>query len=168
MRNINFIAITLLTACLLVFPGCSGKDYSVAPVSGTVTLDGNPVTKLKVLFSPEPVDGNDSVGPYSSGKTDADGKFSLKTRYDERGAVIGKHTVTFQFTDIGEGAMDDLIEQLHDAEDAGSKEKYQRVQKQIRDLEVKLKGRPSLGANKITVDVPSSGTDDLVIELSNE
>jgi len=66
--------------------GCKGKDYSVAPVSGTITYEGKPIDNLGVCFSPEPVDGNYSVGPYSKGTTDSSGKFSLKTRYDDDGA----------------------------------------------------------------------------------
>jgi len=109
---------------------------------------------------------NDAVGPFSVGKTDAAGKFTLKTRKGKEGAFVGKHTVTFLFTDIGESAMHDLIEQLDDAQDSGNKEKFQKVQKKIKDLKAKLKDRPPVGQS-MTVDIPAEGYTDLQLELKD-
>ncbi len=79
--------------CLLVFVslvGCGGK-FSTAPVSGTITLNGQPLADATVTFTPEAV-GADV--PTSSGRTDTAGKYSLSMISDETpGALIGKHTV---------------------------------------------------------------------------
>lgn len=166
MRNI-FIPITLFAACLLLFSGCNNKGYSLAPVSGTVTFNGKPVPKLSVVFSPEPVDENNSVGPYSAGVTDAAGKFTLTTRYDDKGALVGEHTVAFEYTDIGETAMADLRDDLAEAQDEGSKEDFEAVKKKIAGLKAKLKGRPVLERSyPVIIDIPAGGTDDLKLELS--
>jgi len=68
MRNLSLFAVALSAACLIAITGCGGGDF--APVSGTVTYDGKPVPKLKVIFSPEPIGDNNTVGPYSKGVTD--------------------------------------------------------------------------------------------------
>ena len=165
MRNI-FIPITLFAACLLLFSGCNSKG-SLAPVSGTVTFNGEPVPKLSVVFSPEPVGDNNSVGPYSIGVTDAAGKFTLKTRYDDNGAVVGEHTVAFEYTDIGETAMSDLRDDLADAQEEGSKGDFEEVKKKIAELKAKLKGRPVLERSyPVTIGIPAGGTDNLNLELS--
>lgn len=166
MRNI-FIPITLFAACLLLFSGCNSEGNSLAPVSGTVTFDGEPVPKLSVVFSPEPVGENNSVGPYSEGVTDAAGNFTLTSRYGDPGAVVGKHTVAFEYTDIGETAMADLRDDLADARDEGSTEDLEEVKKKIAELTAKLKGRPVLERSyPVTIDIPAGGTDNLKLELS--
>lgn len=83
----------LLVLCtsLVAVVGCGGK-FKLAPVSGTVTLDGKPLSDATVSFTPAAA-GADS--PASSGKTDSAGKYSLKLVADEsNGAVLGKHQVT--------------------------------------------------------------------------
>ena len=58
----------------------------VAPVSGTVTLDGKPLERASVLFLPE-------KGRPSFGVTDELGKYSLNYSMDQRGAEVGPCTV---------------------------------------------------------------------------
>lgn len=166
MRNINSIALPVLVVISVVLAGCSDKDYALAPVSGTITYDGKPVDKLRVSFSPEPVGDNFSVGPYSKGVTNAEGKFSLKTRYDDDGAVLGKHKLSFQYSDISETAMADLRAGLNDAKDSGSKEEVEKSKKKIAELKAKLKGRPLLKACETVIDVPASGHEDLKLDLN--
>ncbi len=84
-----------LTAVLLTM-GCGAGDYDLAPVSGTVTLDGKPVAGARVIFEPQR-SGQEalSAGPGSDGITDDDGRYSLRTTADgQRGAVVGNHSVT--------------------------------------------------------------------------
>ena len=144
--------------------GCGNNG--LAPVSGTVVYKGKPVEKLRVSFSPKPVGENHSVGPFSSGITDSEGKFSLVTRYDDRGAVIGAHSVAFEYSDIGETAMADLRADIDDARESGSKEYFEQTQKKIADLMAKLKDRPVLKPYEKVVDVPSGGHEDLMIDLT--
>jgi len=155
MRNINPIAFTLLLVTSIL-----------APVSGTVTYNGQPVDKLRVSFSPEPVGDNFSVGPYSKGTTNAEGKFSLKTRYDDTGALPGKHKLSFQYSDISETAMSDLRTGLNDAKDSGSKEEIEKSKKKIAELKAKLKGRPLLKKCDTIIDIPAGGHEDLKLDLS--
>ena len=66
--------------------GCGG-DLKVAPVTGTVTLDGKPLERASVLFQPE------KGGRPSFGVTDANGKFTLAYSMNEQGAEVGSATV---------------------------------------------------------------------------
>ena len=84
--------------CLLLI-GC-GTGPRLAPVSGTVTLDGEPVDQVRVVF--EPVMGEADVTTevyYSSfGITDDNGHFEMKTEVEGKvrpGALVGGHTVRF-------------------------------------------------------------------------
>jgi len=66
--------------------GCS-EGVKLAPVSGVITYQGKPVPNASVLFSPE-------KGPMAFGKTDANGRYTLKTPSVGEGAVLGKHGVS--------------------------------------------------------------------------
>lgn len=83
----------LLWACLLsglglfTFAGCGGNGDGLAPVSGTVTLDGVPLADAEVIF--RPVNGRPSFG-----KTDATGNYQLRYSAEKMGALLGSHSVT--------------------------------------------------------------------------
>ena len=164
MRNFNLIAMTMLAIFSIAITGC-GNDYKLAEVTGTITYDGKPVPKLRVGFSPEPVGGNHSVGPYSKGVTDDQGRFTLKTRYDDKGAIAGKHKLSFEYSDIGESAMANLRADMNDAQDSGSKEGFEKAKMELAEVKAKLKGRPVLQAYNIIVDVPSDGLTDYKLDL---
>jgi hypothetical protein len=75
--------------------GCGGgESYEFVPVSGRVTLGGEPVANARVSF--QPASGQTNPGPGSSGVTDADGRYTLQaaTPAREQGALVGKHVVT--------------------------------------------------------------------------
>jgi hypothetical protein len=81
---------------VLCLAGCgSGAGYKLAPVSGKVTLDGQPLAGATVTFQPEASSKEGTAGPGSAAVTDAAGKFVLQTAEAKRrpGAVVGKHTV---------------------------------------------------------------------------
>ena len=79
----------------LLLAGCNQDPFRVAPVSGTVTLDGKPVAQTAVMFQPV-LAGNPNPGPGSFGITDADGRYTLKLVGKETpGGVVGKHMVRF-------------------------------------------------------------------------
>lgn len=67
--------------------GCGG-DATVAKVSGTVTLDGEPVEGASVIFAP--IGG----GRPATGQTDAQGNFQLSTFGSADGAMIAEHEVS--------------------------------------------------------------------------
>jgi hypothetical protein len=84
------LALLIVAAAL----GCGGStSYDVAPVSGVVTLDGQPVPEAHVVFQPIGGEDNLTPGPSSSGQADSQGRFELKTIRDEPGAVVGNHRV---------------------------------------------------------------------------
>jgi hypothetical protein len=76
----------------VLFCGCNSK-YNVAPVSGTVTLDGMPLEDVTVTFTPKSKASN---SPISSGRTDSQGQYRLSVVIDEtEGAAIGTNNVDF-------------------------------------------------------------------------
>jgi hypothetical protein len=79
----------------LVAAGC-GSD-NVAPVSGRVTLDGQPAAYTRVTFQPIGSADNQNPGPGSYGITDADGRYRLTVVGSGRsGAVVGRHRVSIK------------------------------------------------------------------------
>lgn len=79
--------------CLLL-SGCSDAPTSkLVPISGVVTMDGQPLADALVEFEPVPGRAGDpSFNPSSSGTTDKEGRFSLETPFGS-GAVVGEHVV---------------------------------------------------------------------------
>jgi hypothetical protein len=90
-----FLAISLLA-------GCEGQ--TVVPVSGRITLDGQPLANVVVLFEPL---GSDNPGLGSVGKTDSDGRFVLRQIQPDRpGALVGNHRVRIRTAPSGVGRED--------------------------------------------------------------
>jgi hypothetical protein len=72
--------------------GCGQDRY--APVRGRVLLDGQPLADAYVTFQPVGGTNHPNPGPGSYGKTDADGRFTLRVVGENRpGAVSGSHSV---------------------------------------------------------------------------
>jgi hypothetical protein len=82
-------------ACLglmAVVAGCGGKASDLpklAPVAGTVTLDGKPLAKAMVAFIPT----GSTRGTGANGHTDNAGKYELAARSGEKGAPAGEYRV---------------------------------------------------------------------------
>jgi hypothetical protein len=87
-------------ACLMgvvltfLFTGCGGSPRTV-PVSGRVTLNGQPLANATVMFVPVTDETVKNPPPSSVGLTDSDGRYSLMLNTDSKvkGAVVGKHKV---------------------------------------------------------------------------
>lgn len=143
MRSFPTSLITGLCVATLVFAAGCGSDepYELAPVSGVVTLNNQPLSDATVTFVPtgQPGQGGMAeVGPPSSAQTDTDGRFQLKTRDGKSGAVVGRHKVQIT-TVVDEGASD------NDQMD------YRKMREQ---LPSKYNSQSTL-----TFDVPEDGTD---------
>jgi len=84
-----------ISALVVLFSGaCGGSDsYDLAPVSGQVTLDGQPLPGALVNFQPVGGGGTASPGPGSVGRTDEQGRYALETVLGRTGAVVGSHRV---------------------------------------------------------------------------
>jgi hypothetical protein len=90
---------TALALVVAILSGCGGQSYPIAPVSGVVTLDGQPLAGARIGFEPRRSGESINAGPGSYAVTDAQGHFRLLTLYGRNGAVIGEHEVwirTFQ------------------------------------------------------------------------
>lgn len=90
------LLIVVLQVCLIpgMLAGCSESGTPTAPVSGKVTLNGQPLANVSVLFQPAGGANRDpGVGSY--GITDDQGRFTLKlSGTNKPGAVVGQHVVT--------------------------------------------------------------------------
>jgi hypothetical protein len=82
----------LVGVALVLALGCgSGKQF--APVSGKVTLNGQPLANATVSFQPIAEAGSVEAAPGSTGKTNEKGEYSLTASDGKYGAWVGKHRV---------------------------------------------------------------------------
>ncbi|MCO6047457.1 hypothetical protein NG895_26435 [Aeoliella sp. ICT_H6.2] len=82
-------ALLLVACCFVAVAGC-GPDSNVAPVSGTVSFEGNKVAEGTVTFYPT------SGGRPATGTIQPDGTFTLSTFDPKDGAMIGDHKVAIE------------------------------------------------------------------------
>ena len=104
---INVRHACLLLLFLVALAGCE-KLPQFGRVSGTVTMNGQPLDQVRVLFMPDPEEGNQ--GAYSVCITDDDGKYDLVYSQDSEihGAIVGWHRCVVE--DIkGENTRDEVI-----------------------------------------------------------
>jgi hypothetical protein len=81
-------AIVIGSMCLTLQLGCGDGQESRMPVSGLVTLNGQPLADAKVTLMPK--DGRRAA----NGLTDSSGRFESATTFSKGdGAVIGDHYV---------------------------------------------------------------------------
>jgi hypothetical protein len=127
-------SLPLLALALSLAAGCGGAG--VAPVSGRVTLNGQPLANVHVSFQPVAAGTDLNPGGGSYAITDADGRFTLRTVEGDRpGAVVGKHRV-----EITPRNTDDDADRRGKGAAAGVPAKYNRN-------------------SQLTFDVPRGGTD---------
>ena len=83
-----------MSMALLLAVSCTGCGSGDAPplgaVSGTVTLDGDPLEGVIVVF--KPTEGRPAVGT-----SDAEGKYSLEYAYKVSGCKVGANKVSFEW-----------------------------------------------------------------------
>ena len=89
----RLVSLLPLLFSLLLFAGCGGEHFAVAPVSGVVTLDGEPLANARIGFEPRRQGDSPNAGPGSYAKTDDQGRYTLKTLDGRSGAVITTHDV---------------------------------------------------------------------------
>ncbi|MBN2295074.1 MAG: carboxypeptidase regulatory-like domain-containing protein [Pirellulales bacterium] len=84
----HFSPAPLLAALIVVFvAGCGMSDMpECGQVTGTVTLDSQPLAGATIFFKPQ-------SGTQSYAKTDAQGRYELTYLRDIKGAKVGSHTV---------------------------------------------------------------------------
>lgn len=90
MRHGRLTCLLTAYALLAVFAvGCNPEKLpGLGAVSGTITMDGQPVPDATVIF-----DGAQPGETISQGKSDASGKYELYYSRGHKGATIGEHLV---------------------------------------------------------------------------
>src|SRR5262245_49337692 len=85
---------------LVVAAGCGGGPKAI-PVSGTATLDGQPLEGFLISFNPDAAKGN-SAQVQCAGRIGGDGRYSLTTDDGSKqkpGAPAGWYKVTISSPD---------------------------------------------------------------------
>lgn len=78
----------LLGVAAMSAVGCGGGQYdNLGEVSGTITLDGEPLKHAVITFQP-------TGGRPAYGKTGEDGKYQMMYTGSQSGATVGMNTVT--------------------------------------------------------------------------
>jgi hypothetical protein len=152
MRRLRLLAVVALGAMLGAVVGCgSGSKY--VPVSGVVRLNGKPYPNAAVMF--QPVGGKDDPNPGrgSSGLTDENGRFVLKTPEGVNGAVVGTHQVKITTAEEGVVGFDPAT---------GSPDNTPTKKGKIDPIPIDWR---QMG--KHTFDVPAGGTDQANFDLTN-
>ena len=86
-RSLVFGFLATLVGVVFFVAGCNRSDADIAPVEGIVRLDGKPLSRGVVRFTPQ-------AGRSASGQIASNGTFVLGTYSPNDGARIGKHRVT--------------------------------------------------------------------------
>jgi hypothetical protein len=82
---------SLSLLCVLAFLGCGSDDTPpLGEVTGKITLDGQPLEGVIVLFKPE-------VGRVATGTTNADGEYELEFAYEVSGCKAGPNRVSLEW-----------------------------------------------------------------------
>lgn len=147
-------SLTVFLPAVAVLGGCGGGSYTFAPVSGRVTLNGQPLADAYVEFQPAAPSRDADPGPGSIGKTDQDGRYALHSQLDEgqRGAVVGKHKVRVSMGTEEPGAED------RDADPTGPRRKKSNAPF--------IPGKYNV-QTELTFDVPAGGTDQANFDLKS-
>ncbi|MEW4563544.1 hypothetical protein AB1K70_13510 [Bremerella sp. JC770] len=137
----HFVTVALVASVVLL-AGCSQENNNFAPVSGTVTVKGKPQPNLIVSFLP--VTQGEEAAIASSGLTDEQGHFTLKTTGADgvEGAMVGPHQVRIR-NRIVLGAEDAVVPERSSA--------------------IKLPRNATDGS--LSIDVPQEGVTTLKFEL---
>jgi hypothetical protein len=130
----------LLLGLAFVFAsGCGSSKF--VPVSGRVTLNGQPLANATVAFQPVGEGQTVEMGPGSSGKTNENGEYTLTTATGKKGAVVGKHRVLISTVET-------------------NSEEEQRPQRGKRPAPDKIPRRYRIGEkDELSFVVPPAGTD---------
>jgi hypothetical protein len=144
----------------VLLAGCGGSStINTVPVSGTVTNNGAPLEGADVIFHP-----TTESGQSASGRTDAQGKFTLRTYVspseNPEGAIPGDYTVTVTKVESSSAGM--TPEQMMEKMAAGGGPKSapnfaakSAIPEQYRDPQ----------KSGLTAKVPEGGVEDLKFDL---
>ena len=148
--------------CLICLVGCGRGD--LAPVSGIVTVNGQPRENVRVVFAPKATAETSIAGPPSMGVTDANGRYELTTKEGDAGAVVGDHNVSFNYDDLEH--LGDLNAWLGSAESAAEEAEAKAKIAHVKS-EIKLRGEISKSSRQV-VTVAAGGHDDADFEVGGK
>jgi hypothetical protein len=110
-RSVRGLLPALLFLGLL---GCGQGGPALVPVSGRITVNGQPLPEATVFFRPQGQAGGEAA-PDAIGKTDAEGRYTLKTitkGKDREGTAAGKYLVQISLVNRTVGTKAPHGEQL--------------------------------------------------------
>lgn len=145
----------LLSIALIVFAvGCSARSGPpIAPVSGKVTVDGQPMADIIVTFEPLTTDASADQRATSLGITDAQGRFVLKGGGEQfNGALVGKHRVRLAKKEPQ--LMDELDPNYNARNEMKKLKNFKQLPKKYN------------ASSDLTIDVPASGTHKAAFDIS--
>jgi hypothetical protein len=171
------MAISLLSFAVGSLVGCgSGERY--APVSGVVTLNGEPLADAKLIFEPIGGEGGVGAGKPSYGRTDENGRYTVSSPIaNKEGAAVGEHRVrivTVSGVEYTEEQMASARQRLEREEVAGGGAAEnvtdERVRAYLSDRAQPVQ-RESLPARynsntELRITVPPNGTESANFELT--
>lgn len=94
VRSVLFLGCCLSLCSALSGCGSGGGEMPVAPATGKVVFNGEPVNGGSITLSPIAV-AKGNAGKPASATIGSDGTFKLSTYSSNDGAVVGKHRVSF-------------------------------------------------------------------------
>src|SRR5688572_16770792 len=94
LRSSGRLGAVVIAVGVVIIAGC-GRGAEMAPVSGRVTMGGEPVRGVFVVFHPQPREGSiEAPTRAAMAQVDDDGRYSLSTNVEGDGAAVGKHKVS--------------------------------------------------------------------------
>jgi len=104
----QFVFIALGLSILMLVLGCGSE---MQPVTGNVTMDGEPLAGVRVIFSPA-----EGARANSVGTTDSNGAYSLNYTRDDAGALLGKYKVLVSKTKMTEAGEKETLPRKYNQE----------------------------------------------------
>ena len=159
---------SVLASVLLISAGCGAAGLQ--PVSGRVTLDGEPVANAEVIFAPMQVKGIANPGPHSKATTDSDGRFEVASKDGNKGAITGKHRVGITTGKLKDMDVSKVVSKALAENPKISDKALAEVRlKAIRDLTPKSKLSDSYNRKTIlTFEVVQGGTEEANFDLKSD
>lgn len=157
MRKMRY---SWLLCGLVALVGC-GDGLNVAPVSGVVTLDDQPLGGASITTQPIG-QGTRTPGPGSFATTDAQGHFELElVKPARKGAIVGQHRVM-----ISQPTGDSARQGPQKSAD-GSYEFWTDAPRSRQQMAAAAAWPTEFTNGSQTLDVPAGGTDQARIDLKS-
>ena len=159
--------IFLLLALLIT--GCDSGKFQLANVSGKVSMDGEALEGVQVVFAPMASDGVVEVGPVSIATTDAEGKYTLKTVKGASGVVVTKHRVSIDYPAVSEEAIQAKVDEAYAKNPNMSEQKFLALEQRARQKMANKKSIPKTFNKKTTLRMEVTGpTEDANFDLTSD